>query len=338
MAAAYRVLIIDENVEELRSLTDMLVLHNMEVSSSKAEHAALRFLQTNIPDAIVIKGCDAHFKLLETLVADERFVAVPLLYILESDAVGSGAVALEAGAFDVFTLPLHDAVFSNRIIHSIEYVRCHHRCIKESQTPFSIDISKIEGIDYHAGVRNCAGLDTFKEALAEFYRRLDENYTKIQKTLEQSDWKNFRIYVHSLKSSARLIGALGLSDLAMRLEHAADTEDVSVIHELTPELLSLYKSYQEKLLPFYTEQTTGGVAHNQDKPLIDDDMLQSALADLKECVGIADFDSADFIMRSLSEYQIPADKKDYVEKIKAAVSDVNKEEIIKLLEKGEWST
>ena len=51
----------------------------------------------------------------------------------------------------------------------------------------------------------------------------------------KGDWKEYGIYVHALKSTSKMIGAMELSELALRLEEAAKNNDVELIkgkHEL----------------------------------------------------------------------------------------------------------
>ena len=87
----------------------------------------------------------------------------------------------------------------------------------------------IPGIDYDAAVTNCGSEDTFIQALEIFYNSLDKKADEIEGFEREKDIKNYTIKVHALKSAARLVGALKLSDDAKYLEACGDKND---IHEI----------------------------------------------------------------------------------------------------------
>ena len=63
----------------------------------------------------------------------------------------------------------------------------------------------------------------------------EEKEKKLSGYFEAKDWKEYRTLVHSLKSSAKTIGAAALSERARELENAAADEDAAFIeshHEL----------------------------------------------------------------------------------------------------------
>ena len=104
------------------------------------------------------------------------------------------------------------------------------------------DLSKlsIEGIDIEAAITNSGSQENLTEMLCQFYLSIDENSSLIETYFNDIEIKlsDFRIKVHSLKSTARLIGALELSQKAKALEVAADNKDINYIKQYTPNLLS----------------------------------------------------------------------------------------------------
>lgn len=94
----------------------------------------------------------------------------------------------------------------------------------------------------------------------EFYRKLLNEFTNSYSTkkmeiddyFQQEDYENYRIQVHALKSSARLVGADTLSEMAKGLEEAADNQDVSYICEHHEETLSKYQEVVGHILEVIT--------------------------------------------------------------------------------------
>ena len=60
--------------------------------------------------------------------------------------------------------------------------------------------------------------ELLKKTLQSFYDQIPENADEIEKLSKDKDYENYTIKVHALKSSARLIGATELSELARVLE------------------------------------------------------------------------------------------------------------------------
>lgn len=104
--------------------------------------------------------------------------------------------------------------------------------------------------------RNCGGEEIFRDAVRNFYDAIEEKADLIRTLSESGDWKNYTVQVHALKSSARLIGASALSEMARYLEECGnkmqqgDESARGDIEALTPGLLADYLSYRERLAPF----------------------------------------------------------------------------------------
>ncbi|MBP3278150.1 MAG: hybrid sensor histidine kinase/response regulator, partial [Butyrivibrio sp.] len=136
--------------------------------------------------------------------------------------------------------------------------------------------------------------------------------------------RDYTIYVHGLKSSARAIGALDLSEKAEYLEACGNGGDIDEIEMLTPGLLSLYRSYSKKLEVLFTEDDDG-------KPLISPEELEGAFASIKEFVSGSFFDSADDIVAMLEGYRIPADYKNKFLEVKRLLAAVDRDGLLNVL-------
>ena len=109
------------------------------------------------------------------------------------------------------------------------------------------EISKIEQIDTALGLFMCGDVEDYLEALYIFAGSISSKAQKIEASLVSGDIESFMTLVHSLKSSARTIGATDISNLAKRLETAAKKGDMPFISEKAPELLSEYRALEQPL-------------------------------------------------------------------------------------------
>ncbi len=177
----------------------------------------------------------------------------------------------------------------------------------------------IPGIDYEAAVTNCGTEDTFVQALEIFYNTLDKKADDIERFEREKDIKNYTVLVHALKSAARLVGALKLSDDAKYLEACGDKQDISEIEAKTPALLSQYRGYKPVL-----EKVFG----KKDEP--DMSLPEMSVEDLHEMYSLikgfaADFDldNIDNMIAETKNYRIPESEREKFEKVKECVTNAD---------------
>ena len=103
-------------------------------------------------------------------------------------------------------------------------------------------------LDTNLGMLLCGDAEDYLDALAVFSESVPLKADKIENALSEGDIEGYTILVHSLKSSARTIGATDLSDLAKKLEIAGRNGDTDTIQKETPRLLSEYRQLGE-LIP-----------------------------------------------------------------------------------------
>ena len=90
----------------------------------------------------------------------------------------------------------------------------------------NIDILTAAGIDAEEGMAYCADDPEFyEEMLLEFVSEAQSRPEAMDRLLSSADWLNYGIHAHTLKSTARMIGALAFSERARAMEQAAKAGD-----------------------------------------------------------------------------------------------------------------
>ena len=183
---------------------------------------------------------------------------------------------------------------------------------EEEASPYK----NIPGINYDAAVTNCGTEDTFVQALEIFFTSLDKKAAEIEGFEREKDIKNYTIKVHALKSAARLVGALQLSEDAKYLEACGDKNDIAEIEAKTPALLSLYRSYKPVLEQVF------GKPDEQDMslPEISVEDLHEMYSLIKGFAADFDLDNIDNMMAEAKNYRIPEAERERFEKIKECVT------------------
>ncbi|MBP5159817.1 MAG: DegV family EDD domain-containing protein [Lachnospiraceae bacterium] len=171
---------------------------------------------------------------------------------------------------------------------------------------------KVPGIDYDAAVRNSGSKDAFLSVLRIFYDSYPAKSEEIEKYYDLEDWEDYKIKVHALKSSARLVGAIELGADAELQEKAGDDKDIEFIREHHDGMMDEYKAVRDVLEPWF-----GG---KKELPDIPADMLEDAYAGLSEFAEAMDYELAKMVIDSVGEYKLPAEDEDRFERLSKKLS------------------
>ena len=86
------------------------------------------------------------------------------------------------------------------------------------------------GIDVEAGLKYTMGdMDFYTEMLREFLSAYNKNVDKLNPLFSEKVWEEYRIAIHALKSTSKMIGLNELSDKAKNLELAAKEQEINFI-------------------------------------------------------------------------------------------------------------
>ncbi len=172
-------------------------------------------------------------------------------------------------------------------------------------------IDELEGIDASEGIKNCGMPVQYIKFVRTFYETLDNRVQEIEGAYLGRDIEMYTIKVHSLKSTARIMGAKELSALAEELEHAGDRGDRDTIEQKTSTLLDICRSFKGKLAPIETLGDDGR-AQSDDKPPISSDSLKNAYEAIREFAPQMDYDAVEMVLSELNEYTLPPKDRDFI--------------------------
>lgn len=166
----------------------------------------------------------------------------------------------------------------------------------EKNMDFLCEIPQMVGVDTKAGLDMTGGnVGQYREILQEFGVNTLKKTEDIKRYCREKDWENYVISVHALKSTAKVIGALELSDRALALEMAGKQGDVGQIIENTGRLLEEYERIGSKIRSLLPKEEVG------EKPW-DTDGIKDILRRLIEAAGDFDYFQAEELVQQLSAY------------------------------------
>ena len=331
-----KILVVDDTVMNLTVVKGLLKKTKIQIDTAESGYECLDlvtknnyniiFLDHRMPGMDGIETLQAMMNLNENL---NRFT--PVISLTANAISGAREQYIAAGFEDYLTKPINADALENMIIKYLP-----KNLVKISTEENSSDVeenlnlpdwlAKVKGIDLKVGFENCGDAELYMDALKVFAEGIKNGADEIQKYFDGEDWKNYTTKVHALKSSARVIGAMELSEKAKRLEDAGNSNYIDEIKKFTPPLLELYRSYLEKLSPIIPQEVD-----DSDKPPIDEDALNEAYETLREVAASFDYDSLEFVLKSLEEYKLPPDDAEKISEIKSAANQLDWEKIQKLL-------
>jgi signal transduction histidine kinase/CheY-like chemotaxis protein/HPt (histidine-containing phosphotransfer) domain-containing protein len=334
-----RILVVDDTPINLTVVKGLLKKTLINVDTAESGFETLDKVKEKKYDAIFIDHRMPEMDGIETLaalklLADNKSIDAPCIALTANAGSGAREEYMAAGFDDYLSKPVNGDELEDMLKNCLPKEKILFAPPDDDseqgaadKVPDSTDdiLKDLDGVDYELALKNCGSREVLFDVIKEFYISIPSKSDSIEKYFNDRDYRNYTVAVHALKSSARLIGAAKLSDLAAFLEKCGDEANEKEINDRTPELLSLYRSYIKNLSPIAEEKD------DDDKPEIPEADLKQAFSDLRELLEAYDFDTADGIMKMLSEYRISAEYKDKYNRVKELMAAVDRDGLLELL-------
>ena len=335
------ILVVDDTPINLTVVEGFLKRTLVKVDTAESGFETLELVKKNKYDAIFIDHRMPEMDGIQTLEAlkdmeDNLSIDAPCIALTANAGEGAREEYIEAGFIDYLAKPVNGELLEKMLIEYLPKEKVFLTSEEAGSDSTSPDdgiadedrelLSDLQGIDLDAAKTNCGSIEVLKNVVSEFHLSIETKAGDIERFEKEKDYRNYSVAVHALKSSARLIGAMELSEMAAHLEKCGNEENEKEISEKTPELLTLYRSYQEKLAAI------NGNANEEELPEISSEELTRAFSDIRELVEAYDYDTADGIMNMLSDYRIPSELKEKYNKVRELLVAVDRDALLQVLE------
>ncbi|MBR2187073.1 MAG: response regulator, partial [Lachnospiraceae bacterium] len=307
------VLVVDDNPMNLNVIKGLLKATKVFVSTASSGEECLEKLKYSSFNVVLLDHMMPGMDGIETL--EKIRVNHPDLpvYALTANSMAGGEEFYKSKGFDGYlSKPIESAVLERAIMkHIPEEIMMKPSAVDAVSEPEELPedmlwLTETEGISVPEGIKNSGGVSSYLFSLKLFLDTMDGNAEVIENAYKDKDIKLYTVKVHALKSSARIIGASGLSALAEKLEEAGNKEDMAFIDANTDKFLSDYRSYKEKLSRMKGE----GAA--DDRAEMDPAELKEAYAVIREFIPQMDYDAVEMMIGQLKEYKLPPEDEEKV--------------------------
>lgn len=328
IAPQAQILIVDDNEMNLKVAKGLLQPLQMNIDTASSGKMAIEMVQEKRYHIVFMDHMMPVMDGVETTqnirkLPDEYIQNMPIIALTANAVMGAREIFKEAGMNDFVAKPIElknicskiRAWLPKELIHKMSEPVAVQEQISEQDLPV------IEGLDVAEGIKNSGSLQLFTNLLGDFYKLIDLKSTKIEKCLADGMIRDYTIEVHALKNTARMIGALELSELFYKMEQCGNAEDLETITRENPAIMELYKSYKRILEPY-------GKANEQDKKEVPKKEIIEALDKINTAMDSFDLDGADAALAELEEYRIPEELSSYMEELRAYVADVAMEDVM----------
>ena len=323
-----RILIIDDMVINQMLLSSQLGALNVETDMCSSGEKGLELYRKNTYDLILL---DQHmpdmdgyhtFQEFQKIFA-EQGREVPVICETADDSAEGVARLKEAGFAEVLVKPidfgeLHDMMVRRlgEIYQPAQPAReASEEQIAEEYEKLPEWVREIQGLDPRYGIRHCGGhASDYMDALSIFAASINEKTKTVQHYLETHNERIQTLRLHSLKSSARLVGALTLAEQAAALEMAGRVGNEKALESGTEKLISFYQELEDQLKAHLGNAS----AKEGALPPISEGTLRETYSAMLAALQEKDEESIDTLINSLGEYHLESKDAVRLERLKIA--------------------
>ena len=300
------ILVVDDNPMNLSVIKGLLKATKVFVTTSESGADAIDKIKDGDFDVVLLDHMMPGLDGVETLAKIREIKPDLPVYALTANSVSGEEYYKSKGFNGYLAKPVDIETLETTIMKHIpenKMEKSESVDATEELTELPKDmlwIYDVKDISVPEGIKNSGGISSYLFGLDLFFETIDENSRVLNNAYDEGNIRLFTIKVHALKSSARIIGALGLEEFAAKMEEAGNNNDRVYIDSYKDDLMKEYASYKEKL-----GRIKDANVSDSSKEMIPEDEIKDAYGALADLIPQMDYDSVEMILESISKYSLP---------------------------------
>ena len=279
-----KILVVDDNIMNLKVFVSLLKDIRMEIDVAESGRSCLELVSRNHYDLIFLDHMMPEMDGIETLhtmkeLENSPCMGSPVVALTANAITGAKEMYLAEG-FDAFlSKPIHPEKLEQMILKLLPRELIQFESEEEvpeegqesdglmaeagvavgagtiadpQEEEEDMGLPPVEGIDWGYARVHLPDRELLLATVRDFYKILSSEADSLdgfyhKRNEDPKAVTDYRIKVHSMKSSANLIGAVGLGGMAKQLEYSARDLDLSGMEALHHIFLTEWRAYEEKL-------------------------------------------------------------------------------------------
>ncbi len=307
-----KVLVVDDEPMNLMVAEGIFKEYRMEVTTAESGMAAVEQCKKERYDLIFLDHMMPEMDGIETLKLLRKLSSLPgkelTVIAFTANAVSGAREMFRQAGFDEFvSKPIEDTELERvlkKVLPRAAYIYADEEGGTNLSAAAAEDMEKFavlkeHGINVRAGVNYCRGDEAFYlELLAKFAQEAEKKQREMKRFLEEEDCDNYRICVHALKSTSKMIGAEAFSEMAKRAENAAKNHDIDYIRSHYEEISGVYMNIV-RCIGQELKKDTG--AATEEHPEITKEDLRERLEELQKSLSTFEAEKAEELLKALEK-------------------------------------
>ncbi|MBR4759395.1 MAG: response regulator, partial [Lachnospiraceae bacterium] len=267
-----KILVVDDNAMNLSVVEGLLKNTKLQIDCASSGEAALEMAKDLKYDMIFMDHMMPYMDGIETLkhlrqMEKSPNVDTPVIVLTANAVSGAKEMYLEEGFIDYMSKPIQGKRLEEKIVQylpkdkyvMIEYEDMEKKLYANLWKAVADEIESeynFKNIDVPTAVEAAEGdKETVVFLLSSFRDNEEKNRKEIVDAFEKEDYPNYTVFVHALKSTSKMIGAINLSDQAKKLEKAGKDGDLDYIKKNHDKLIKTYEKVVKEVKDYLSKKS-----------------------------------------------------------------------------------
>jgi len=340
LAPEARILVVDDNEMNLSVFTNLLKETEIHIDTANSGEIAIERCANAKYDLIfmdhMMPGMDG-VECFKQIRSDKDALNYDTdVIVLTANALKGAKEEYEAIGFDDFLAkPIVADQLERMVLKHLDPLKVsENNGIKDKEE--TIEVPSFSGVDTSYGITHTGDLKNYLALLKQVNNVGTVDLMELKKYLEMltenaDDFEtlhSFRIKIHSMKSTANVMGALKLYGLAATIEEEAILERVNEIIELAPFFIEGWEKLAAEIREYFGEGAIDKQAVN--KKTVDAEQINEYLHLLETGIKVYDIKNVDSVLEKLKAFEWNDEENEKIHKLEIAVSNLNAEEVISI--------
>lgn len=314
-----KVLVVDDNESNRKVFKNLLKETKIEVEQADSGKQCLEKTENTKYDIIFLDHMMPELDGVETFhlmrnAKDNANSSTPVVILTANAIVGARDKYMAEGFDNYLSKPIIpdrlEKLIADMLPH--EKLNFERTAAKKVVKKKAVQLPELAEFDWTYAITVLKTPELIKQTAEDFYKTIDyeiENLNDMYQNIEDSDkMEQYKIKVHSLKSTTKMIGALSLSGVSRVAEVYAINKDVQRIKSITPIIIDELEKIKGILHEWVGSKNTK-------PPMEDYDKMRSILGELEKALKIRNLDKTDELVGVLCEYSYEEDLQEKVDTI-----------------------